>query len=107
VLRRGTSVEQFLSLEGGQVAYLTASADGGHFSVSRHVVYDDGDPDFRDISAFTPVDEDEYAGEGVVIGNYSEPGQAVESASGRGGAADRWVNAGMAIDDYWRAKQGG
>ncbi len=106
-VRRGAQVEQFLSLCGGQAAYLTASATGDAVSVRRHVVHDEGGPDFHDISAFTPVGEDEDAGEGVIIGTYSEPVEAVESASAHGGDPDRWVNAGMAADDYWRVKQGG
>lgn len=98
-------MEQFVRLDAGHVEYLTASGDGRRYAVRRHVVQDEGSEDFRDISEFSPVDEEEYAGEGVEVGNYEEPTDAVESAAQHGGAADRWVNLGMAADSYWAAKQ--
>ncbi len=106
-LRRGAEIEQLLSLGGGEVRYLIAYRRSGEYVMSRHVVYDDGTEVFQDISEFTPIDEEEYVGEGVTVGSFGEPGEAVEAAASHGGVADRWVNQGMAAADYWRAKQGG
>lgn len=103
-LRRGQSVEQFVSLANGRVLYLSASPAGGHFEVRRHHVRDEGTDNFRDLSEFSPVDDDEFRGEGVVVHVADDPDDAVRAAGAHDGGADRWVNHGTAADDYRRAK---
>lgn len=104
-LRRGAQVEQFVRLDAGQVEYLTAHGGDQRYTLRRHVVQDQGTEDFRDISEFSPVDEEECVGEGVEVGTFEEPNSAVESALQHGGSADRWVNFGMAADAHWAARQ--
>jgi hypothetical protein len=73
--------------------------------VRRHQVHDEGSEEFRDISAFSPIDDDaDEFGEGVEVAGHDEPEAAVAEADRHGGAIDRWVNEGMAADDYWRAR---
>lgn len=108
-LRRGAEVEQRVSLRSGVVEYLTASGTTGRYTTGRytvryHRVRDEGTNTFRDISEFSPVDEDEHVGEGVTVAMFAEPGEAVVSAASYGGADDRWVNSGMAAAMYWAAK---
>ena len=103
-LRRGAQVEQLVRLADGQLTYLTASRSGDEFRVDRHVVLDEGTEDFRDISEFSPVDDDEYIGEGVVVARVDDAMDAVASAGNHGGSQTSWVNFGMAADDYWTAK---
>jgi len=100
-------VEQFVSLRNGVVEYLTAHGTGGRYKVCRHRVRDEGTDRFRDISEFSPVDEDEYVGEGVTVATLPEPGEAVAAAATYGGADDQWVNFSMAADAYWAAKHQG
>jgi hypothetical protein len=70
--------------------------DGG-FVVTAHHVYDDGIPD---VYEFTPVNAEEYVGEGVDVGRHAEAEGALEAASDHGALSDRWVNFGMVADEY-------
>ncbi len=103
-LRRGVEVEQFVSLAGDRVVYLTAGRSGQGYSLRRHVVHDEGTEEFRDISEFAPVDEDEYVGEGVTVERADDAQTLLRLAEQHGGASGRWVNQAMAADDYWTAK---
>lgn len=105
-LRRGQSVEQLVDVAHGTVLYLSASLEGEGFAVRRHHVLDEGTEDFRDLSEFSPVDADEFLGEGVVVQVSDVADAAVQSAAEYGGSAERWVNHGIAADEYWRAKHG-
>lgn len=105
-LRRGVEIEQFISLAGGEVRYLTISRTGGDFALTEHHVYDDGTDDFADISEFRPVDEDEELGEGRTVAVFATAEEAVDAAEGGcGGSPDRWVNQALAADDYLSAKR--
>ena len=104
-LRRGVQIEQFISLAGGKVRYLTTSRAGGEFALTEHHVYDDGADDFADVGEFRPVDEDDDVGEGRTVAVFATPEEAVHAAQGCGGSPDRWVNQAMAADDYLAAKR--
>src|SRR5688500_228968 len=67
------------------------------FVVTAHHVYDDG---LADVYELTPVDAEEYAGEGVEVGRHSEADAALEAAGDHGALNDRWVNFGMVADEY-------
>jgi hypothetical protein len=88
----------------GYVRYLTASQRGQTFVVRLHQVVDEGSDDFRDISEFSPLDPEEYVGEGAEVASTETAESALDVARAHGGSADRWVNAGLAADEYWRAK---
>ena len=68
--------------------------------MSIHYAHDEGDPSFRDVSEFSPVRDDEHAGEGVEIARLPEPAAALTAATARGAAGERWVNSGMIADEY-------
>lgn len=106
-LRRGQPVEQFLTLQDGRLTWLTASPMRGKFALSRHVVHDQGSEDFRDITEFAPVDEDEHIGEGVTVAESEDPVDAIEAANDHGGSSESWVNFGVAATDYWAVRQEG
>lgn len=53
-------MEQLTAVADGRVSYQTASADVRGYTLRRHVVHDERSEDFRDVSEFAPVDEDEY-----------------------------------------------
>ena len=101
-LRRGKPVEQLLRSEpyDGQptVKWLSVNPvrDGG-FVVTAHHVYDDG---VAESMSLTPVDAEEYVGEGVDVGRHSEADAALEAAGDHGALSDRWVNFGMVADEY-------
>jgi hypothetical protein len=106
-LRRGRDIEQFISINEGQVTYLVACSWSDRFRVTRHVVHDEGTDEYCDISEFSPVDADEDVGEGAVVAEFDEPHGAVSAAEGYGGASSAWVNFGMAANDYRLAKTHG
>ena len=64
----------------------------------------EGTQEFRDISEFSPVDEEEHIGEGVVVARCDDDERAVAGAEKHGGSLNAWVNLGMAADDYWAAR---
>lgn len=107
-LRRGREVEQLVGIADGQVVYLVVSpyADDD-YRLTRHVVHDEGTDGFADISEFSPVDEEEYVGEGAVVATFADAEQAVLAADEHGGTQEGWVIQGMVAKDYAAAKRGG
>jgi hypothetical protein len=101
-LRRGASVEQMLtdSLSERRVRWLVALPDVDGITLRLHHVRDDGDADFLDVYEFQPVDEEEYFGEGRVVGRYPDAETVLEAAVVIGARPDRWVNAGVIQDEY-------
>lgn len=99
-LRRGRAVEQLLDEarhEGRPtVRWLSIIRREDAFVVLVHHVYDDGSPDFRDLSEFEPVDLDE----GTQVAREPEPERALLAASSHGAVPDRWVNEGVVADQY-------
>lgn len=101
-LRRGAPIEQLLTatLDEVTVRWLSLAATGGGFALRRHDVLDDGSGDFLDVYDFRPADEDEYTGEGVMIGTYPDVPAALEAATRNGARMTRWVNNGVIQDEY-------
>jgi hypothetical protein len=103
-LRRGKAVEQLLQSEPrdgrATVRWISVFRSGEAFVVTAHHVYDEGDADFLDLSEFEPVDDEEYAGEGVEVARHSRPEEALNAARGHGATSERWVNQGVLADEY-------
>ena len=106
VLRRGVGIEQFISVTGGEIRYLSISPVAGDFVLTGHHVHDEGTDEFADISEFRPVHDDEELGEGRTVAVFADAEHAVGGAQGCGGSPDRWVNQAMAAEDYLAAKRG-
>jgi hypothetical protein len=101
-LRRGKPVEQLLPSEPREghrtVRWLSVNpVRGDGFVLTAHYVYDDGIPD---VYESTPVDPEEYLGEGVDVGRHAEAEDALEAAGDRGALSERWVNFGIVADEY-------
>lgn len=96
-LLRGASVEQFLPGHGdpGAIAWLSATGTPEGLRLRMHHVRDEGADDFLDVTEFSPVDDDQYVGEGRVIGTFSSDEALVQAATAAGAIPDRWVNSGM------------
>jgi hypothetical protein len=103
-LRRGKTIEQLLESaphDGrATVTWVSASRSGDAFVVRAHHVYDEGEPEFRDVSEFAPVDDEEYAGEGIEVARHLEPERALDAARVHGATAERWVNQGVVAVEY-------
>jgi hypothetical protein len=102
-LRRGAGIEQLLQPptgDGGTVRWLSLARSDSELVLRLHAVHDEGTNDFFDVYEFTPVDEEEYAGEGTVIGQFRDPTEALDAASDKGARGDRWVNCGVVQDEY-------
>ena len=109
-LKRGKPVEQLLPSEphDGQptVRWLTMESSRDSFVVRLHHVYDEGSPDALpvDVSEFTPVDDDEYWGEGVKVARSPHPDGALGTTRDHGATNERWVNFGVIADEYSDAR---
>ena len=103
-LDRGKAVEQLLPAQDhdGQptVRWLAVYPYDGAFVVAVHHVYDPCDPEFLDVGAFAPVNEEEDFGEGTEIGRASDPEQALRTAGGIGASPERWVNQFVIAEEY-------
>lgn len=110
-LRRGRPIEQYLGRftatdERQGIRWLTAGPSGRAFVLNLHEVEDIGSEDSLDISEFPPLDEDEYLGEGREIETADDPGELLGLASSAGASPTRWVNWGVAQDEYLDDLQG-
>lgn len=106
-LRRGKGIEQFLGAVdvAGEAAIRWVSVDpwADQYRVSLHLARDPDDEYFRDLPNLLLLDPDEedYVGEGRELARVSDPEAAIEQAETLAGAAsDRWVNFGVAGEDY-------
>ena len=103
-LRRGKAVEQLLESaprEGRPtVRWLTVNPGRDECSVWAHHVYDEGELGIVDVTEFSPVDAEEYVGEGVIAGRHADPEAALEAARALGAQDGRWVNSLMVGDEY-------
>ncbi|MDX2389540.1 MULTISPECIES: hypothetical protein [unclassified Streptomyces] len=105
-LRRGRSIEQFLGAAGTpevpgiQWAELRPTAGG--FVLVLHVAQDIGGENSYDLVEFPSFEqEDDEEGFGRQIAVVDDPLAAMTFAEERLGAGrDRWVNQGMAGDEY-------
>lgn len=106
-LRRGASIEQMLteSLIKGALRWCSTRRSGVRFALTLHHVHDDGDGDFLDVYEFQTVDDEEDAGEGRLVGEYSDAASLLKAAAVMGARADRWVNPGVIQDEYASLRQ--
>ncbi|MGX1548420.1 hypothetical protein [Streptomyces adustus] len=105
-LTRGRSVEQFLGPAGDAhasgVRWVEVVPTGSRFKVVLHTSADVGSENFCDLVEFPPLDpereDDEF---GLEIAMATEARDALALAEHRTGAVrGRWVNQGMAQDEY-------
>jgi hypothetical protein len=106
-LSRGNEIEQFIGpieLAGARgIRWVSVWPWESGYNVSVHDVEDLGDENFLDLSEFPPLDPDgeEVAGLGREVARSTDETEAIELAEKLTGArADRWVNFGMAGEDY-------
>ncbi len=95
------------SLRAGTVEWLSAVPTAGGIELRRFEAFDDGNEDFLDVYQFTPMDGDEYAGEGVLVGHFAGPREVLDGAGAHGALLDRWVNRGVIQDEYADMKTAG
>ena len=99
-LRRGSQVEQLLSIDSGDraigiVRWLSLSLVRDRFELRLHEAEDVGSIDFADIAAFPSADPEDEFGEGRLVASSPEASEILDAASGFGAAPDRWVNQGV------------
>ncbi|MGW2625324.1 hypothetical protein [Micromonospora taraxaci] len=107
VLSRRKGVEQFVgavTLAGVTgIRWVAVWPWQDSYNVSVHDVQDLDDEHYRDLSVLPPLDpeDEDDASYGRVIGQAQDPAEALELAERDTGAApDRWVNHGVAGEDY-------
>ncbi|MET7420084.1 hypothetical protein [Dactylosporangium sp. NPDC005555] len=106
-LRRGNGIEQFLGpaeVDGAAaVRWVAVTPMDGRYTVSLHTVRDLDDDRFADLPLFPsldPVDED-YVGQGRELAGSPDEEAAMTLAERLTGATrDRWVNFGVAGEEY-------
>ncbi|CAL9479305.1 hypothetical protein SUDANB106_03026 [Streptomyces sp. enrichment culture] len=102
-LRRGQGIEQFLGAAGSgdvpAVSWVSIEPTRRGLAVTLHTVEDAGGEDFCDLLEFPPLDPDEEFGQEIAV--VEDPPKAMAIAEDRTGALrEKWVNAGMAGDEY-------
>lgn len=101
-LRRRAPIEQMLSenLDTASFSWLAARPSGQGFTLRLRHTRDDGSANFLDVYEFKSVDEDDYLGEGVLVGEYPDEASLLQAAVEVGAQMDRWVNEGVIQDEY-------
>jgi hypothetical protein len=104
-LRRGSGIQQLLGTDcvAGRptLRWLTAWRDrDGGCVLTIHHAFDEGSEQFWDVAEFSPVDPDEYLGEGRHLGTFSTPEDVLHAAQAYGAVTTRWVNQGVIDDEY-------
>jgi hypothetical protein len=79
---------------------ISPAADG-RFELTIHHVRNEGSSSFFDVHEFSPVDDDEYLGEGRVVEHCVDIEAALKAAEKLGAPPDRWVNEGVIDAEYW------
>ncbi|WP_457033206.1 hypothetical protein [Kitasatospora sp. P5_F3] len=105
-LRRGRRIEQFLGAAGTPdnpgIRWVEIRPVASGFLVMLHAAQDVGGEHFRDLVEFPALDsdgEDEDFGQEIAMTEEESAAMAIAEAS-TGAVPDRWVNAGIAQDDY-------
>ena len=101
-LRRRAPVEQMLSenLDAGSFSWIEARSSGQGFALRLHHTLDNGSENFLDVYEFRSVDENDYLGEGVLVGAHHDEASLLQAAVEVGAQMDRWVNEGVIQDEY-------
>jgi hypothetical protein len=81
-LRRRAPIEQMLSenLDSASFSWLEARPSGQGFALRLRHTLDDGSESFLDVYEFRSVDEDDYLGEGVLVGEYPDEASLLQAA---------------------------
>lgn len=104
-LRRGRTIEQFLGQAGDaetpgiKWVEIVPGRDG--YEVTLHTRQDTGGEHFCDLLEFPPLVETDEEDFGQRLTVASKASEALEAARAKAGATvDRWVNQGMAAEEY-------
>ncbi|MEU7122911.1 hypothetical protein [Streptomyces zaomyceticus] len=102
-LRRGQGIEQFLGAAGTPstpgVRWVGIEPTKRGYVVTLHVVEDVGHEQFCDLLEFPPLDPDDEFGLELTVCDDELVAMAQAEAQ-TGARRDRWVNAGVAGDEY-------
>ncbi|MFB7372344.1 hypothetical protein ACFC0D_21150 [Streptomyces sp. NPDC056222] len=102
-LRRGRGIEQFLGAVGTPstpaVRWVGIEPTKRGYVVTLHVVEDVGNEQFCDLLEFPPLDPDNEFGVELTV-SADELAAMAEAEAQAGARRDRWVNAGVAGDEY-------
>lgn len=103
-LNRGAGIQQLLPVsdeDEDTVRWVTARPDRtGQYLLTLHHVFDEGTEDFMDVAEFSPVDDEEYVGEGKQVAQAPSAEGLLEAARQVGARDGRWVNQGVIDDEY-------
>lgn len=106
-LRRGRAVEQFLGAtkvaDTAAVRWVTVDPWGDRYRVSVHTAEDPDDEYFGDLDNLPPLasEDEDYVGQGRELALVTDGPEAIDLAEWLTGARpDRWVNHGVAGEDY-------
>jgi hypothetical protein len=102
-LRRGQGIEQFLGAVDAAarpgIRWVSIEPTKRGYMVTLHVVEDVGGEHFCDLLEFPPLDPDDEFGLELAF-TEDEVGAMAEAEARTGAVRDRWVNAGIAGDEY-------
>ena len=103
-LRRGVSIEQFLGAVAVDartgVRWATIEPAGDHATIREHMALDVPGFESGDLDNLPPMYEDDERSWGWVVGTAPVPDALGLAQERLGASAERWVNFGVAGDDY-------
>jgi len=104
-LHRGRAIEQFLGRAGDSdvpgIRWVEIVPAGEAYRVVLHTSRDVGGEQFRDLVEFPPLEESLEEDFGAQVAVAVEACDALAAAHAKTGATiDRWVNRGIAADEY-------
>ncbi|WP_333778848.1 hypothetical protein [Streptomyces sp. IBSBF 3136] len=102
-LRRGQGIEQFLGPVQGAgtpaIRWVGIESTKRGYEVTLHVVEDVGSENFYDLLEFPPLDPYDQFGQTLAVTDDAA-GAMTEAERRTGAVRHRWVNAGLAGDEY-------
>ncbi|MFD7985391.1 hypothetical protein ACFV4M_18745 [Kitasatospora indigofera] len=105
-LRRGRTIEQFLGMAGRPdrpgIRWVEVRPSASGYLIVLHTAEDVGGEHFHDLVEFPALDSDsqeEDFGQAIATAQDESAAMAIAEA-GTGAVPGRWVNAGIAQDDY-------
>jgi hypothetical protein len=104
-LHRGRSIEQFLGRAGDSgtlgIRWVEIVPCGEGYRVVVHASRDVGGEHFRDLVEFPPLNDSDEEDFGEEVAVTAGARDALDAAhAGAGAVIDRWVNQGIAQDEY-------
>jgi hypothetical protein len=88
------------NLDSGDFSWLAAEPSDDGYALRLLHTLDDGTDDFFDVYEFRSVDEDDYLGQGMLVGEYPDEASLLKVAAEFGARSDRWVNEFIIQDEY-------